>query len=112
MDHARLSRRKFLSNVAVAVVPVTAITIRQTAFAQDLPHVELTDPTAQALLYVHDAANVDTSNPAAARYMPGQTCGNCVQLQGEEGPEWRPCPLFPGKSVHVDGWCSVWAQKP
>ncbi len=112
MDHAKLSRRRFLSNVAVAVVPVTAITFRRDARAQDMPHVELDDPTAQALLYVHDAANVDTSNPAAARYMPGQTCSNCVQIQGEEGAEWRPCPLFPGKLVHADGWCSVWAQKP
>ena len=111
MDQSKLSRRKFLSNVAVAV-PVTAITLRQTAQAQDMPPVALDDPTAQALLYVHDAANVDTSNPAAARYEAGQTCANCVQIQGNDGDEWRPCPLFPGKSVAAAGWCSVWAPKP
>lgn len=111
MDHSKLSRRKFLSHAVVAV-PVTAITLRQTAQAQDLPQVALDDPTAQALLYVHDAANVDTSNPLAARFEEGQNCANCVQIQGEEGAEWRPCNLFPGKSVNAAGWCSAWAAKP
>ena len=111
MDHKKLSRRRFISNVAVAV-PVTAITLRQAAHAQDLPHVTADDPTAQALLYVHDAANVDTSNPLAARYEAGQTCANCVQIQGEEGAEWRPCALFPGKSVAAGGWCTAWVAKP
>lgn len=111
MDHSKLSRRRFISNVAVAV-PVTAITFRQAAHAQDLPPVELDDPTARALLYVHDAANVDTSNALAARYEAGQTCANCVQIQGEEGAEWRPCALFPGKSVNAAGWCTAWVAKP
>jgi hypothetical protein len=111
MDHPKLSRRRFLSNVAVAV-PVTAISLQQTAQAQDLPPVALDDPTALALYYKHDVADIDTSNPQAARYMPGQTCANCVQIQGNEGDEWRPCPLFPGKSVNAAGWCSVWAAKP
>lgn len=110
MDHCKLSRRRFLRNVAVAV-PVTAITLRQPAQAQDLPPLALDDPMAKALYYVHDAADVDASNPLAARYMPGQTCANCVQLQGTEGAEWRPCALFPGKSVNAAGWCSIWAAK-
>lgn len=111
MDQSKLSRRKFLSSVAVAV-PVTAITLRQTARAQDLPPVELDDPTAMALYYKHDVADIDTSSPQAARYMPGQNCANCVQIQGTDGDEWRPCALFPGKSVAAAGWCSVWAAKP
>lgn len=111
MQQSKLSRRSFLSTVAVAV-PVSAVTISQTAHAQDLPPVELNDPTAQALYYLHDATQVDTSNPQGARYMPGQTCSNCVQIQGDDGAEWRPCALFPGKSVNAAGWCSVWAAKP
>jgi len=111
MDNSKLSRRRFLRTVAVAV-PVTAITLRQTAEAQDLPHVELDDPTAKALLYVNDAATVDTSNPLAARYQAGQTCANCVQIQGEDGADWRPCNLFPGKAVSAHGWCTAWAMKP
>jgi len=111
MDHSKLSRRRFISQVAVAV-PVTAITLRQAAHAQDLPQVTLDDPTAKALLYVHDATQVDASNPLAARYAAGQSCANCVQIQGEDGAEWRPCNLFPGKSVSAAGWCSAWAAKP
>ena len=111
MDQSKLSRRKFLSNVAVAV-PVTAVTLRQTAHAQDLPHVTADDPTAQALLYVDEASAVDTSSPLAARYEVGQTCANCVQIQGEDGAAWRPCNLFPGKSVSASGWCTAWALKP
>jgi hypothetical protein len=111
MDQSKLSRRRFISHVAVTV-PVTAITLRQAARAQDLPHVTADDPTAQALLYVDDATQVDTSNPLAARYEEGQTCANCVQLQGEEGADWRPCNLFPGKLVSVKGWCTAWAAKP
>ncbi len=112
MDQSKLSRRKFLSNVAVVAVPVTAISLRQTASAQDLPPVSEDDPTAVALYYKHDVADIDTSNPQAARYTDGQNCSNCVQIQGEDGAEWRPCALFPGKSVNANGWCSVWAAKP
>jgi len=111
MERTRLSRRVFLRNAAVAF-PIGAIVLERTASAQDLPHVELDDPTAKALLYVHDAKNVDTSNPLAARYEEGQHCANCVQIQGEDGAEWRPCALFPGKLVAAAGWCSVWAKKP
>jgi hypothetical protein len=62
-----------------------------------------------ALKYTHDASTVD----AAARPNPAadQKCGNCALLQGEEGEEWRPCQIFPGKLVNVNGWCSVWAPK-
>jgi hypothetical protein len=105
------SRRRFLKNAAVAF-PVAAVVVEHGAQAQDLPHVELDDPTAQALFYVHDATTVDTSNPATARYEAGQTCANCVQVQGNDGDEWRPCNLFPGKAVSASGWCSVWAAKP
>ena len=76
------------------------------------PRVELDDPTAQALYYVHDVADIDTSDPRAARYEEGQVCENCVQLTGEAGEEWRPCNLYPGKLVASAGWCSVWAAIP
>jgi hypothetical protein len=111
MRETSFTRRRFLRNAALTF-PVTTIFIEQTASAQDLPHLELDDPTAKALLYVHDADNVDTSNPLAARYEEGQHCGNCVQLQGEEGEDWRPCTLFPGKLVATAGWCSAWVAKP
>lgn len=111
MDQKKLSRRRFIRNAAVAF-PVGAIVLEESARAQDLPHVTSDDPTAKALFYVENAANVDTSNPLAARYEEGQMCANCVQLQGDEGPEWRPCALFPGKAVSIHGWCTAWVAKP
>jgi hypothetical protein len=46
------------------------------------------------------------ANPAAEQH-----CSNCALIQGEEGAQWRPCQIFPGKLVNSDGWCSVWAPK-
>ena len=79
------------------------------AQAQELPQITEDDPVAAALKYTHDASGVDPAlrtQPAAE-----QTCINCAQLQGEEGDEWRPCAIFIGKLVNVNGWCSVWVPK-
>jgi hypothetical protein len=106
------SRRRFLANVAVAVPAGTVLA--QLANAQApaaLPKLEETDPSAKALLYVHDAKKVDTKNPLAARFKPDQKCSNCSQIQGKDGEQWRPCGIFPGKLVNANGWCSVWAKK-
>jgi hypothetical protein len=111
MTDKTLSRRSFIQSVAAAL-PVGALVMQNKAFAGELPQLDLNDPTAKALLYVHDAANVDTSNPAAAKFAAGQNCANCAQVQGEDGAEWRPCGIFPGKAVNAKGWCSVWVGKP
>jgi High potential iron-sulfur protein len=111
MDQSKLSRRRFISQVAVAV-PVSTVMLRQTARAQDAPPVTADDPTAKALLYVEDAANVDTTNPLAARYTAGQNCANCLQSPGPAGSGRLLCNLFPGKSVAEGGWCTAWAAKP
>lgn len=111
MHTSKYTRRRFLRNSAAAF-PVGLILVEQPALSQDLPHVTADDPTAQALLYVDDAADVDTANPLAARFEPGQHCANCVQLQGESPDEWRPCALFPGKLVAAAGWCTAWVARP
>ena len=111
MADENLTRRKFLQNIAVAV-PVGSAILHGTAAAEDLPKLDEADPTAKALVYVHDATSVDASNPLAARYEAGQTCANCSQIQGDAGAAWRPCGIFPGKLVANDGWCSVWAAMP
>jgi len=107
MHDENVSRRKFLQSLAVAL-PAGAALLNSEVRAEDLPKLEESDPVAKALVYVHDAADVDTSNPLAARFEAGQDCSNCAQIQGEEGAEWRPCGIFPGKLVANKGWCSVW----
>ena len=109
-QNSTIGRRRILIG-AVVSVPLAAVGWRRTAQAQDLPPVQLDNPTARALLYVHDAADVDASNPLAARFEAGQNCANCIQIQGDDGAEWRPCPLFPGQTVNAAGWCSAWAPK-
>jgi len=105
---SKIARRKFIQLSAVAVAGCLAHPGRK-AFAQDLPKVTEDDPMAAAMKYTHDASTVDPStraNPAAE-----QDCSNCALIQGADGDEWRPCQIFPGKSVAAKGWCSVWAPK-
>jgi hypothetical protein len=111
MSEKNVSRRTFIRSLAVAL-PAGAVVLRNDAHAADLPRLDPNDPTAKALVYVHDAADVDASNPLAARFEAGQNCANCAQIQGEDGAEWRPCGIFPGKAVNAAGWCSVWVGKP
>jgi len=104
----KIARRKFIQLSAATAAGCFMQTSRD-AKAQDLPQLALDDPMAQAMKYVHDASSVDPStrnNPAA-----DQTCANCALIQGNDGDEWRPCQIFPGKAVAAKGWCSVWAPK-
>lgn len=105
---SKIARRQFIQ---VSAVAAAACFVRpgKDAVAQDLPHLSEDDPTAMAMKYVHDASKVD----AAARTNPAenQHCANCALVQGEDGAEWRPCAIFPGKLVAANGWCSVWAPK-
>jgi len=110
MSDKNFSRRTFIQSLAVAL-PAGAVVLQNEALAADMPKLDPNDPTAKALVYVPNAADVDTSNPLAARYEPGQVCANCAQIQGDEGAAWRPCGIFPGKLVSADGWCSVWVGK-
>ena len=119
MRDANYSRRRFLRTLA-ATLPAGSVLLQSELRAQELKRLEESDPTAQALLYVHDAADVDTSNPLAARFAPDQNCANCAQIQGAEGEEWRPCAIFldatvsppAPKLVNAKGWCNVWAPMP
>ncbi|MBT8083728.1 MAG: high-potential iron sulfur protein 2 [Woeseia sp.] len=105
---SKIARRKFIQLSAVATAACFVRPGKEVQ-AEDLPKLSEDDPTAQAMKYVHDASTVD----AAARANPAaeQNCANCALIQGEDGAEWRPCQIFPGKVVNANGWCSVWAPK-
>ena len=105
---SKIARRKFLQLSAVAAAGCFVNPGRE-AVAGDMPKLAEDDPMAKAMKYVHDASTVDPAtrnNPAA-----DQTCANCALIQGNDGDEWRPCQIFPGKVVAAAGWCSVWAPK-
>ncbi|HEY5643903.1 MAG TPA: high-potential iron-sulfur protein [Woeseiaceae bacterium] len=105
---SKIARRKFIQLSAVAAAGALIHPGRE-AVAADLPHLAEDDAMAKSMKYTHDASSVDPSsrtNPAA-----DQNCANCALVQGNDGDEWRPCQIFPGKAVSAKGWCSVWAPK-
>ncbi len=106
---SKIARRQFIQLSAVAAAGCL-IRPGSEARAQDMPQLPEDDAMAQAMKYTNDSSSVDPAtraNPAAE-----QTCSNCALVQGDEGAEWRPCQIFPGKLVNNMGWCSVWAPKP
>ncbi|HEX5787354.1 MAG TPA: high-potential iron-sulfur protein [Woeseiaceae bacterium] len=105
----KIKRRTFIQLSAAAATGCLMASGREARAQGDLPHLSPDDPMAQAMKYTHDASTVDASakpNPAE-----NQNCANCALIQGEDGAEWRPCQIFPGKLVNANGWCSVWAPK-
>jgi len=98
------SRRRFfeLAGTGAAAV-VVASALPRVAFADDLPHLTLDDPTAKALNYTEDATK------APAPHQAGQSCANCNFFSGSGA--YGPCQLFPGKAVNAKGWCSGYAKK-
>ncbi len=106
---SKIARRKFMQLSAGAAAGLL-VHPGPDAQAQELPKLTEDDPLAVAFKYTHDASTVDPAlrTQAAAE----QSCINCVQLQGVEGDEWRPCAIFIGKRVNAKGWCTVWVPKP
>ena len=98
------TRRRFMIRVVATslAVPAAAALPARHAWAQEMPPVDESDPTAKALKYVHDATK------ASGRKDPTHICANCKLYVGAEGSEWGGCNLFPSKSVAAKGWCSAW----
>lgn len=103
------SRREALKGFAVFIGAAGSLRTREIRAAEPV-HLSPTDPAAIALGYHESVKQVDPR--AFPSFQPGQSCLSCMQLQGPPGDAWRPCSLFPGKLVAVDGWCKVWAKKP
>lgn len=96
------TRRTFLMAVAAgSALPSLAV--------QAQANVDEKDPQATALGYVADATRTDTKK--FPKYAAGQLCSNCVLYQGKASDPSAGCPLFPGKQVAGNGWCSAWARK-
>lgn len=100
------SRRQFLKIAAgTAAAAVVVGALPRLAQAADLPHVTADDPTAKALSYVEDASK--STNP---QHKAGNDCANC-QFYSGQAKGYGPCQLFPGKSVHAQGWCISYSPK-
>ena len=72
------------------------------------PLLDEKDPQAVALGYVAVASKADKSK--FPKYADGQFCSNCSLYQGGAAAQGG-CPLFPGKQVLANAWCSAWVKK-
>ena len=95
------SRRSFLTTVGKGVITISFgnLAFHGIAVAADMPKVDLEDPTAKALAYVHDSADAN------------QLCQGCQLYTDAASAEWGPCAIFPGKLVSARGWCKSWVKR-
>ncbi|RXZ38622.1 iron permease [Oxalobacteraceae bacterium CAVE-383] len=104
-------RRIFLKNLTnMAIVSAAAVTAGMPVLARaDMPLVSDTDPQAKAMGYVSDTSKADQKK--FPKHTVAQKCNNCQLFQGKEGDAQGPCPLFAGKAVAGNGWCSAYMKK-
>jgi hypothetical protein len=97
----KLKRRDFLK-VGTFTVASIAIAVRlgKPVHAAD-PHIEETDPAAQALGYKHDATKVDKAK--FANYKAGDTCANCQLFQAKTGTSLGPMSAIFRKGSQREG---------
>ena len=97
------NRRVFMMQVALGGTALAA----QQALAQAM--VNEKDPQAAALGYAADTTKVDAKK--FPKHAASQKCNNCALYQAKATDPAGGCPLFAGKQVHGNGWCSAWAKK-
>ena len=100
-----VSRRAFIKDSALLVA---AAGIPAASWAQTVPLLSESAPTALALGYKAQASKVDAKK--YPRYAAGQSCFNCALYMG--GASVGPCPIFAGFTVEAQGWCSSYIKKP
>jgi len=99
-------RREFLKCALASAVAIPVLSASD-ARAAGLTPLDPTDPVAQALGFVANAAKA----PANPAFKPGQHCGVCMQYQGKSSDATAACGIFAGHSVPSGGWCSAFAQR-
>ncbi len=77
--------------------------------AQAQAKIDEKDPQAAAVGYLHDTTKVDAKK--YPKHDKAQKCSNCQLYQGKASDAWGGCPLFAGKQVAGNGWCTAYAKK-
>lgn len=109
----KVNRRELLTAVIVspAVVALSGCATTEQAQTQgQLPTVRAEDPVARAVLYYPNSKDVPADHPLAVTHKPEQSCETCVHVRGKPGDDPRRCPMFPGRLINANGWCSLWAK--
>jgi len=105
---SKLTRRNLIQ--AAALLTPVALTGCATLQRDDDMLLRADDPVARALLYYPNSNDVPSDHPLAATRQPSQTCATCIHVRGESGESVRKCPVYPGRLINAEGWCSVWAR--
>ncbi|HLX01689.1 MAG TPA: high-potential iron-sulfur protein [Trinickia sp.] len=100
-----ISRRQFM----IVAASAASATVLPSESRADAPLLSESDPTAQALGYKTDAAQVDKTK--FPKYQSGQTCASCQLYQGKAGAATGPCVTYGGKLVYAKGWCNAYVKK-
>lgn len=101
------SRRALVKTIVLGTAG-TALAGRR-AFGAEPRKLDVRDPAAMAVGYVEDATQVDTKRYPT--FVKGANCENCLQLQGTAGSTYRPCSIFNGQLVAINGWCTKWTAE-
>jgi hypothetical protein len=100
------NRRTFLMAVAAGSSALAAT--QNLALAAE-PELQNTDAQAVALGYNQDTTKIDAKKYPT--HTTAQHCSDCALFQPMGAAKTGHCPLFPGKLVHTNGWCSSWTKK-
>jgi len=100
-----VNRRTFMITVAASCAALGASQVAAQAAAK----LEESDPQATALGYKADTTKVDAKK--YPNHQNAQNCSTCQLYQGKPADAAGPCPIFGGKQVAKQGWCSAWVKK-
>ncbi|MEY2986980.1 MAG: hypothetical protein RJB13_501 [Pseudomonadota bacterium] len=81
--------------------------------AQETDLVSETDPTATALNFKQNAADVpaELQRPNHGVPFSEQRCSSCMFYSAAEGANVGQCQLLPSGKVKAEGWCASWSAK-
>ena len=105
---SKMDRRQFLILPVFGVLSTSLLKSVQ-AQPQPQPATQLlseTNPQAIGLGYKMNTASIDRRR--WTQFVPGQSCGNCIQFQGARGNAQGSCRIFGDQAVMAAGWCSLY----
>jgi len=104
-----LIKRFAVATIGISSVALAAITSSRAKADSHLAQLDETSVQAKALGYRHDIANVDTLKYPRSQG-DNKVCSNCQLYSTQTGDGWGACPIFAGRLVRGNGWCSAWIE--
>lgn len=100
------NRRVFMMRAVATAVAGAAAGWRGLAWADGPSPLSEDDPQAKEFAYVADTSKVDDKK--FPEHRPEHRCLKC-QIYDDGPNQTGGCPIFPGKLVAANGWCSAFS---